>query len=111
MTQLGEWLKRVPPLKAAVGFILLIASLIISVGASVMTGISIPARTTTLEVTVDSLGKTMAAYHLRDSLSTAELIEANSHIYCIVEKVFDFFVDEERTPINPVACSNEGEDQ
>ena len=101
MASIGEWLNKLPPARAAFGFILLIGSLILTVTTSIWTNIGIPARTTSLEAAVDAMDQTLTEHIAKEEQSTAR-------IYCVVKEVFDYMVDEEKEPINPLACDQEG---
>ena len=110
MAKLGKYLEMLGPAKQAWGFVLLVVGLLMSVGATVVTQVGIPARVTNLEAAVQAMEVTQAegtallrSHIVQDSAATAR-------IYCIVGAVFDFIVDEEDTPINPLACDGTGED-
>lgn len=94
MASIGDWIKRLSDAKAAFGFIILVGSLLLTIGTSVWTNIGIPAR-------VEALERTTAEHIATEKESTAR-------IYCVVSEIFDYMVDPESGPINPLACEPPG---
>jgi hypothetical protein len=105
MTSLGEWIKTVPPFRAALGFFILVITASFSLGAASVNFWGLPQRISQLEtssaaaavergMSLDRLDR-----HIRqDSIATAR-------IYCVVRLMVDA-----EGPINPLACENIGGD-
>ena len=70
MTVLGEWLKRVPPIRAAVALLLGLATVSFSLGAASVTLHGIPSRLANVEASQETLSVRLEAYIHHDSLST-----------------------------------------
>ena len=103
MTSFGRWLKQVPPLRAAIGLVLLLFTASFSLGAASVNLLGVPRRTTALEakdriqdaLLRDTLDK-LERHIQQDSLATAR-------IYCVVRLLAD-----NEGPINPLACEPGG---
>ena len=103
MSSFGEWLKRVPPFKAALGLLLLFGTAAFSLGAASVNLIGLPARTTALEI------RSLRS----DSIQVQTLEKLERHIQqdsavtaCIYEVVY--LMAEGTGPINPLTCSRPG---
>ena len=70
MTFLGDWLKRVPPIRAAVALLLGLATVSFSLGAASVTLHGIPSRLAGVEASQETLSARLETYIHYDSLST-----------------------------------------
>lgn len=70
MSFFGEWLKRVPPIRAAVALLLGLATVSFSLGAASVTLHGIPSRLAGVEAAQDTLSARLESYIQYDSLST-----------------------------------------
>lgn len=82
MTDFGKWLQRLPPLRAAVGVLFLVATASASLGAAGM-GLfkdmtEIPERMDRIEEVTDTLVLRLGAHIIRDSTTT-------ERIFCVVK--------------------------
>lgn len=103
MTSFGKWLKQVPPLRAAIGLVLLLFTASFSLGAASVNLVGLPARTAELEeasLRTDSI--------LEQTLDRLERhIQQDSVITaCIYEVVY--LMAEGTGPINPLTCGRPG---
>lgn len=103
MSFFGDWLKRVPPFKAAAGLALLLFTASFSLGAASVNLVGIPARTADLEAAwlrtdgiLEGALDRLERHIQQDSLATAR-------IYCVVRLMAD-----NDGPINPLACDRPG---
>ena len=95
MVSIGEWLKRLDSASAALGFILLVGTILVTAVSSVWTNVGIPSR-------VEALEATMSEHISKEEESTAR-------IYCVTKEIFDYIADGQERPINPLACDEGGE--
>lgn len=103
MSTFGAWLKEVPPLRAAVGLLLLVSAAFFSIGAASANLFELPARMTEQEA-VSARHETMIEetldrferYIYQDSLATARIY----WVLCLMA--------EEDGPANPLDCEPGG---
>ena len=103
MTDLGNWIKQLPPLRAALGVLFLVAAASGSLGAAgaafVTDAVEVPDRLTALEESTDTLSKQLNRHITQDSVAT-------SRIYCVVKAL----AADDGTPINPLDPCDTGRD-
>jgi hypothetical protein len=95
---LGEWLRNIPPIRAAAGLLLLLVTASFSLGAASANIHRIPKRIESLEARDSSdalllatLGSSLERHIRIDSIATAR-------IYCVVEAMY------EGETVNPLEC-------
>ena len=103
MATFGVWLKQAPPLRTALGLLLLLVTASFSLGAASVNLVGIPARIADLEVALlntDALvGEALKGFqrHIQqDSLTIA----------CIYQVVY--LMAEGEGPVNPLTCGRPG---
>jgi hypothetical protein len=87
MTEFGEWLRKVPPIKAAVGLLLMLATVSFSLGAASVTLHGIPSRLTTLEVSHGALAERIDHYIMQDSIAGSRQRVQIWRNGCILERM------------------------
>ena len=95
MTNFGKWIQQLPPLRAALGVLLLVITASASLGAAGMGTVNalsrMPDRLDAVEASVDTLVVTLDKHIERDSVTT-------NRIFCVVRAL----ADDPNAPINPL---------
>jgi hypothetical protein len=103
MTAFGEWLKRVPPLRAAIGFLILLFTAAFSLGAASANMFELPPRMAEQEA--------VSARH--DTIIGETLVRLERHIYqdsIATARIYWILclMAEQDGPVNPLDCEPGG---
>ena len=104
MTQLGEWLKRVPPMKVAVGFLFLLMTASFSLGAASVNIKGIPMLVRANSAALIILDSAFVEMSNRFITHIEKSDSEDDRRNCVLDALWEYVSDSDRTPINPNRC-------